>query len=79
MLDWNTIEMAREHCDDLLRVAEQERLARQARAGHLRPHHSVTCRLLRWLGRELVAWGLRLQERQGTAVVPAFRPVGSAR
>lgn len=53
---------------DLLREAEKARLVMQVRAGQERRHH-FRHRALTWLGRQLMAWGRRLQERHGAATV----------
>jgi hypothetical protein len=50
-----------EHYRDLLREAEQERLARQALAG--KKHVRFNERALAWLGGYFVAWGCYLQRR----------------
>jgi len=47
---------------ELLREAEQERLARRALAGR-RTRQTTMCRMLAWLGGRLVTWGHALQER----------------
>ena len=59
--------VCRERNKDLLREAERYRLVRQvlpARRRHSRFH----CRALIWLGRRLVGWGRRLQERYDVVV-----------
>lgn len=62
-----------ERYQELLREAERYRLVRQARAGREK-RDSFHCRALTWLGRRLVAWGWRLQERYGAATAtPALR------
>jgi hypothetical protein len=71
MLSWKDYLVAREHYKDLLREAEQERLARQAMAGGESDPH-LYCRMLAWLGRRLVNWGLRLQKRYGALDVPSI-------
>jgi hypothetical protein len=76
MYDWHLIDRAHEHCNDLLREAEQERLARLALQGR-GSRNGLHCRALLSLGRGLSALGARLQEEYGGA---ANRPVlGSAR
>ena len=63
----------REHYKDLLREAEKARFVRRVRAGQEGRHHFY-CRPLTWLGRRLVVWGWRLQERYGAATAaPALR------
>jgi hypothetical protein len=52
MYDWRLVNMAQEHCKDLLREAEQERLARLALQG--RPSRG------RLYGRALLRLGRRL-------------------
>jgi len=62
-----------EHYKDLLREAERARLVRQMQAGQERRNH-FSCQLLTWLGRRLVVWGWRLQERYDAAIAaPALR------
>jgi hypothetical protein len=69
----------REHYKDLLREAERARLVRQAWAGQERRNH-LYCRPLTWLGRRLVAWGWRLQERYGAVTAaPALRVANRTR
>jgi hypothetical protein len=76
MYDWHLIDRAHEHCRDLLREAEQERLAKLALQG--RPsRNGLRRRALLGLGRGLTALGTRLQQEDGGT---ANRPVlGSAR
>jgi hypothetical protein len=66
MYDWRLINMAQEHCNDLLREAEQERLARQALQGR-GSRGNLLCRALLRLGIWLAALGARLQEEYGAA------------
>jgi hypothetical protein len=47
---------------DRVREAERYRLAQAARPARPRQRR-LACRTLTWLGRQLVDWGLRLQER----------------
>jgi hypothetical protein len=62
-----------EHYKDLLHEAERYRLVRQALAGRER-HERFHRRALTCLGRRLVAWGWRLQERySAAAAAPTFR------
>ena len=69
----------REHYKDLLREAERARLVRQAWAGQERRNH-LYCRTLTWLGRRLVVWGWRLQERYGAVnAAPALRVANRTR
>jgi hypothetical protein len=74
MYDWKMVNMMQEHCNDLLREAEQERLARQALQGR-GSQSSLTCRALLRLGLWLTALGARLQAHYGTSsTVPGLRP-----
>jgi hypothetical protein len=66
MPSWKDIWVQQERYKDILREAEKERLAQQALARVAMGRH-FHCRALTWLGRQLVAWGYRLQERYGTA------------
>lgn len=76
MYDWRLVNMAQEHCNDLLREAAQERLARQALQGR-DSRGNLYCRALLGLGRRLVALGNHLlQEHGGAAERPAL---GTAR
>jgi len=69
----------REHYKDLLREAERNRLVRQALAGR-ESRDRFHCRALTWLGRRLVAWGWRLQERYSAATAaPALRAANHSR
>jgi len=69
----------REHYKDLLREAERNRLVRQALAGR-ESRDRFHCRALTWLGRRLVAWGCRLQERySAAATAPALRAANHSR
>jgi hypothetical protein len=73
MYDWRIVNMAQEHCNDLLREAEQERLARQALQGR-GPRGSLYCRALLRLGLWLAALGARLQAHYGaSSAVPGLR------
>ena len=68
-----------EHYKDLQREAEGYRLVRQALAGRER-RDRFHCRALTWLGRRLVAWGWRLQERySAAAAAPTLRPANRTR
>jgi hypothetical protein len=55
---------------DLLREAEQERMARRALAGREK-RDRLTGRALTWLGERMVAWGGRLQARYGAVSTAA--------
>ena len=62
-----------ERYKELLREAERYRLVRKVRAGREKRHLSYR-QALAWLGRRLIAWGWRLQERYGAATAtPALR------
>jgi hypothetical protein len=71
MFGWDIVLIQEARHQELLRQAERERLIRQALAGR-KTSDSFYRRALTWLGRQLVAWGWRLQERYG-AVGPASR------
>jgi hypothetical protein len=69
----------REHYKDLLREAEKARFVRQVRAGQEGRNHFY-CWPLTWLGRRLVVWGWRLQERYGAVTAaPALRVANRTR
>jgi hypothetical protein len=69
----------RERHKDLLREAERNRLIRQVQAGR-ESRDRFHCRALIWLGRQLVAWGWRLQERySAAATAPALRAANHSR
>jgi len=55
-----------EQVKEWLREVERDRLARLALAGRKRGR--PLCRMLAGLGRRMVAWGVRLQERYGVAI-----------
>lgn len=67
MLSDRDVLMWQEHYKDLLREAEQERLARQAVAGHKDVRFRE--RALAWLGGYFVAWGCYLQRRYAFGIV----------
>jgi hypothetical protein len=73
MLSWHDILAHQERYKDRLREAQSNQLVLHEldlRESKDRFH----CRVLTWLGRGLVAWGWRLQERYGTMVgVPTLR------
>ena len=69
MFDWNLVIAQRERQQELLREAERYRLVRQALAER-GTRDRAWVRVLAWLGRRLVAWGQRLQERYGAAAAP---------
>lgn len=58
--------LARQRHRDLLIVAKSARLIRREAHQHKRNHRCYG-RTLAWLGRWLVIWGWRLQERYGIA------------
>ena len=64
---WQIGQLAEIHREELLKEANQAGLARQALAGHIQ-HGHVYCRASIWLGRHLVAWGLRLQENHDARI-----------
>jgi hypothetical protein len=67
-----TIRMVRqEQVKDWLRDLERERLVRLALAGRDR-RARFYCQVLASLGRQMVTWGRRLQERYG-AVIEGYR------
>ena len=76
MYDWRLVNMAQEHCNDLLREAEQERLARQALQGR-DSRGSLYSRALLRLGRHLSGIGARLEEEYSAA--PERPELSSAR
>ena len=57
--------VAAQHRDDLLREAHNRRLIRQAAPAAPKPQPFYH-RSLAWLGRRLIAWGSRLQQRYET-------------
>ena len=77
MFTWSNVLVHQERRRELLREADEERLARQALAGR-GGRRRFYCRALIWLGRRLVAWGYRLQARYGVAAtVPGALRVAS--
>jgi hypothetical protein len=68
MFNWNQILAQQERYKDLQREAERARLIPQVLAGRERRHRGYL-RMATWLGRHLVIWGWRLQERYGTAAM----------
>jgi len=76
MYDWRLVNMAQEHCNDLLREAEQERLVKLALQGR-GSRGNLYNRVLLGLGRRLAALEPHLHPKHGGVVE---RPVlGSAR
>ena len=77
MLNWSHISAQQERYEDIRRIEEQEWLAEQVLEGptkHIRLHHQA----LTWLGHRMIAWGQRLQEREGVATVTVC-PAGCKR
>ncbi len=70
MLSDKDILMQRERYKDLLRDAEHDRLVRQV---HTQSHSrdKLHSRTLDWLGRQLVIWGMSLQEHYGSMTAKA--------
>ncbi|GEM_PF-824129 len=67
-MNWNLVWVQWEHHKDLLREAEQERLARLALAARQNDSDrsvGLLSRVLGWLGRQLVHWGEWLQRHSG--------------
>lgn len=54
----------RERYKDLLREVERDRLVRRALTGREK-RYRFYCGAVSWLGRWLVVWGWRLQQRYG--------------
>ena len=67
MLGWRGILAHQERYKDRLREAERDRLVLHELALR-RKRDRFHRRAMTWLGRGLVAWGWRLQERYGTMV-----------
>lgn len=67
MQGWSGVLAQQERYEDLLREAERNRLARHELVLKERSSRRH-CRAIAWLGRALVAWGWRLQERYGTGL-----------
>jgi len=79
MLSYTDFLASQEHYKDLRREVERYRLIRQVLAGRER-RDRFHCRALTWLGRRLVAWGWRLQERySAVAAAPTLRPANRTR
>ncbi len=64
MFSWTDVQAQQERYKDIRREAERYRLVQQVLAGRERGNH-FHYRALTWLGRRLIAWGRRLQERYG--------------
>lgn len=71
MFSWSDIMVQQECYADLLREAEKERLIRQMLPGGEKRDRFYR-RALIWLGRLLVTWGYRLQERYGAAAAAVY-------
>ena len=70
MLSEKDMLMQMEHYKDLRRDAEHDRLVRQVNAqSHGRD--KLRSRSLDWLGRQLVIWGMGLQEHYGSMTAKA--------
>jgi hypothetical protein len=68
MTDWTNLHIAAvaaQHRDDLLCEAHNRRLIRQGAPAAPKPQHFYH-RSLAWLGRRLIVWGSRLQQRYET-------------
>ncbi len=79
MLSYTDFVAYEEYYKDLRREIERYRLVRQVLAGRER-RDRFHCRALTWLGRRLVAWGWRLQERyNAAAAAPTLRPANRTR
>lgn len=69
MNHWHDVEIAEERRKEMLRAADQRRLARMARP----PRRPLYRRVLAWVGCRLITWGARLRARfdvSGTANAP---------
>ena len=78
MLSWSDILAHKQRHEDMRREADEYRLIQQALAGRPR-RHRFYCRAMDWLGRRMVAWGQRLQERYGAgAAAPAMHAANYA-
>ncbi len=74
--DWILWQLTQEHRRDLLRRAEQERLARLVSASRPQHGHSAYHALDR-LGRQLIVWGEQLQARH--AAIHTRSPLRTSR
>ena len=72
-LGWRDLLVHQERYKDMLREAESRRLIRQARA-EMPQRPPMRYRALGWLGRQLVNWGCRLEERYRAAAEPSPQP-----
>jgi len=72
-------ELIRLRQQDLMRAAQQDRLARQVLA-HSNGRYDAYDRALAWLGQRLIVWGWQLQQRHNAACTPsALRHTNQAR
>jgi hypothetical protein len=77
MYDWRIVNMAQEHCNDLLREAEQERLVRLARQNQPPRHRLKGSTLLHRavrLGVHLAALGARLRHGHSASLADPLLP-----
>jgi len=78
MLSWSDILAQKQRHEDMRREADEYRFIQQVLAGRPR-RHRFYCRAMDWLGRRMVAWGQRLQERYGAGTVaPAMQAANYA-
>jgi hypothetical protein len=79
MMDWHKLELNhREHYQDLLGEVARARLVREALAGR-GANRRLFCRMLRWLGHCLVAWGRGQQRFAADRPIEPFPVVDRAR
>jgi hypothetical protein len=79
MLGWRDVVAHQERYKDLRREAERDRLILHELA-LIERENRLRCRAITWLGRSLVSWGWRLQERYGAELeVPALAEPLAAR
>ncbi len=64
MLNWNDYVAKQEYYNNMLRAADKQRLVNEAQSQR-QQRLAFRVRLLRWLGRSMVAWGGRLEARYG--------------
>lgn len=78
-LGWFQTEVvATEHRRGRAGLAEERWLVPTATAKH--EYDGLHCRALRWVGRNLVRWGWRLQRRyEAAGTIPTFYPAKSIR
>ncbi len=63
--NWYDYDLQKIHHAELLRIAAQARMAKEIKPARGNLSHTFR-QALYWLGRRLVAWGARLQERYGS-------------